>query len=78
MKHFKDIIIKEVSKLVCDGCGEQATPSDYAFHEFISVNHRCGYGSMHGDNKQLSVDLCQHCFASRCGDVLTINAPWAE
>jgi len=32
MKHFKNIIIKELSKLTCDGCGEQATPFDSAFH----------------------------------------------
>ena len=30
------------------------------------------------DGKQLSVDLCQHCFASRFGDVLTINDSWVE
>jgi hypothetical protein len=75
MKHFKDIIIKEVSKLVCDGCGEQATPSDYAFHEFISMNKRCGYGSIHGDGNQLSIDLCQQCFANMCGDSLTVTEP---
>lgn len=75
MKNFKHIIIKEVSKLSCDGCGEQATPSDYAFHEFISINQRCGYGSIHGDGNQFSIDLCQQCFANMCGDSLTVTEP---
>lgn len=75
MKHFKNIKIKEVSKLTCDSCGEQATPSDYVFHEFISINKRCGYGSIHGDGNQFSIDLCQQCFANMCGDSLTVMEP---
>jgi hypothetical protein len=78
MKHYKNVIIEEVSNLTCDGCGEQATPCDYAFHEFISVNQRCGYGSIHGDGNQLSIDLCQQCFADMCGDSLTITQPGNE
>jgi len=75
MKHFKNIVIKEVSKLICDGCGEQATPSDYEFHEFISINQRCGYGSIHGDGNQFRIDLCQQCFANMCGDSLIVIDP---
>lgn len=75
MKHFKNITIKEVSKLTCDGCGEQATPSDFTFQEFISINQRCGYGSIHGDGNQFSIDLCQQCFADMCGDSLTVIEP---
>lgn len=75
MKNFKNITLKEVTKLTCDSCGEQATPSDYTFHEFISINKRCGYGSIHGDGKQLTIDLCQQCFADICGDSLTIADP---
>lgn len=73
MKNFKNITIKEVSKLICDCCGEQAIPSDYAFNEFISINQHCGYDSIHGDGNQLSFDLCQGCFANMCGDSLTIT-----
>ena len=75
MKSFKNITIKEVTRLTCDSCGEQATPSDYTFHEFICINKRCGYGSIHGDGKQLTIDLCQQCFADICGDSLTIADP---
>jgi len=72
MKDFKNIVIKEVSKITCDVCGEQAIPNDYAYHEFISVKQHCGYGSIHGDGNLLSIDLCQQCFANMCGDSLTV------
>lgn len=75
MKNFKNITIKEIIKLTCDSCGEQATPSDYIFHEFITINKRCGYGSIHGDGSQLNIDLCQQCFADICGDSLKIIKP---
>ena len=72
MQNFEDKVIQVISKLICDGCGEQATLEDYEFHEFISTNHKCGYGSIHGDGNQLSIDLCQQCFSDTCGDSLTI------
>jgi hypothetical protein len=75
MKNFKNIIIKKVSKLTCDGCGEQENPCDSAFHEFININQRCGYDSIHGDGNQLSIDLCQQCFTNMCGDSLTVTEP---
>ena len=70
MKEFKEITVKEISLLICDGCSEKASPSDYTFHEFTSVSHSCGYGSIHGDGKQFTIDLCQQCFADMCGDTL--------
>lgn len=75
MKHFEDKVVKVISELICDGCGEQATPDDCTFHEFISINHRCGYGSIHGDGNQFNIDLCQQCFADMCGDSLTVSEP---
>ncbi len=75
MKHFEDKVVKVISKLICDACGEQAIPDDSIFHEFISVSHRCGYGSIHGDGNQFSIDLCQHCFADMCGDSLNVIEP---
>lgn len=79
MKHFKEVMQQVVIKLTCDDCGRESTAGeDYEFGEFISVNHRCGFGAIHGDGKQLAVDLCQHCFASRCADVLTISDTSSE
>ncbi len=43
MKNFEDKIVKVTSKITCDCCGQEAILSDYKFHEFICINHRCGY-----------------------------------
>jgi hypothetical protein len=73
MKTFKTVTTQKITALVCDGCGLQVNTGDYAFHEFISVNQRCGYGSIHGDGKQINTDLCQQCFADMCGDALRVT-----
>lgn len=75
MKHFEDKVIKVISKLICDGCGQEVTPDDYEFHEFISINHRCGFTSIHGDGNEISIDLCQQCFSDMCGDSLRVIYP---
>jgi len=76
MKKFKTVIRQEVINLICDGCGLEASVDEgYEFSEFITIEHRCGYGAIHGDGKQLSIDLCQHCFTDMCGDTLTIRDP---
>lgn len=73
MKTFKTITQQKVAKLTCDVCHLEATIDDgYEFQEFISIEHTCGYGSIHGDNQQVSLDLCQHCFYKMCVDNLTI------
>jgi hypothetical protein len=37
MKTFKTVTTQEITAMVCDGCGLQASAgSDYDFHEFIS------------------------------------------
>jgi len=74
MKSFKAVKRQEVIKLTCDGCSLEAIVNEgYEFSEFITIGHKCGYGAIHGDGKQLSVDLCQHCFADMCGDSLRVT-----
>jgi antitoxin CcdA len=76
MKKLKSVMHQEVIKLLCDGCGlESSVDEGYEFSEFISIEHTCGFGAIHGDGKQLSIDLCQHCFAGMCGDILTAIEP---
>jgi antitoxin CcdA len=77
MKKFTTVFHQEICELICDGCGLQTTTDEgYEFGEFITINKQCGYGSIHGDGNQLSVDLCQHCFVDMCGDKLTIIYPF--
>ncbi|MEH6596575.1 MAG: hypothetical protein ACJAWS_000120 [Oleiphilaceae bacterium] len=79
MKKYKTVIQQDVTELVCDGCGLEAhVHKGYEFSEFISIEHKCGYGTIHGDGKKLSIDLCQHCFADMCSDSLTIVDPLDE
>tara|TARA_R110000737_G_scaffold207884_1_gene225731 strand:- start:3652 stop:3900 length:249 start_codon:yes stop_codon:yes gene_type:complete len=74
MRTFKTVTTQELTTVVCDGCGLQAsTDSGYEFQEFISVSHQCGFGSIHGDGKQIDIDLCQQCFADMCGDTLRLT-----
>ena len=74
MKTFKTVTTQELTAVVCDGCGLQASAvSDYDFHEFILIAHHCGYSSIHGDGKQIGIDLCQQCFADMCGDSLRVT-----
>jgi hypothetical protein len=49
MRTFKTVTTQELTAVVCDGCGLQAsTDGDYEFHEFISIGHHCGYdGQLH-------------------------------
>lgn len=73
MKKYKTVIQQELTELICDGCGLEAHVHEgYEFSEFTSIEHKCGYGSIHGDGKHLLVDLCQQCFADMCGDTLKI------
>jgi len=74
MKTFKTVTTQKLTAVVCDGCGLQASAgSNYEFHEFISIAHHCGYSSIHGDGKQINIDLCQQCFADMCGDTLRVT-----
>ena len=76
MKKHITVSHQEVCELICDGCGLEASVDEgYEFGEFITIEHRCGYGAIHGDGKQITMDICQHCFAGMCGDALTITDP---
>lgn len=76
MKKYKTVIQHEVTKLICDACGLEAyADAGYEFQEFITIEHKCGYGAIHGDGRQLSIDLCQQCFADMCGETLKIIDP---
>ncbi|GLX84565.1 hypothetical protein tloyanaT_08170 [Thalassotalea loyana] len=54
----KTVIQQEVTELVCDGCGLEAhVHKGYEFSEFISIEHKSGFGAIHHDSKELSIDL---------------------
>ncbi|MBA6289245.1 hypothetical protein [Colwellia sp. MB3u-4] len=73
MKKFTTVTTQELSLLICDSCGVLASIDDTKFHEFICVQQMCGYGSIHNDGYEIAIDLCKHCFARMCGDILSIT-----
>lgn len=74
MRNFKTVKRQEIIKLICDGCGLEASVDEgYEFGEFISVKRTCGYGSIHGDGNQIDIDLCQQCFTDMCGNTLKVT-----
>lgn len=76
MKNYSTVKQQKITELICDGCGLEAHIDEgYEFSEFISIEHKCGYGAIHGDGNELLIDLCQHCFSDMCGDTLTIVDP---
>lgn len=78
MKQFKKTQVNALVSLTCDTCGQEGIEGEYEFSEFISIHHQCSYGSIHGDGNQVSIDLCQQCFADMCGDSLTVTNPFGE
>lgn len=73
MKTFIPKITQQVSAIVCDKCGFETSASDVEFHEFISIQHRCGYASIHEDGSLIEADLCQNCFAQMCSGYIRFS-----
>ena len=49
MKKYKAVKRQIVSAFICDGCGlESSIDEGFEFSEFITIEHRCGYGAIHG------------------------------
>ncbi len=67
-----------IAEVVCDRCGA-VMPADTAeFNESLSIDQRCGHGSVFGDGKQLRLDLCQTCVEEVLGPWLRVTEPIAS
>ncbi len=77
MKNYeKQQVEQDVLKSVtCDDCKKEFDCETDVFEvqEFVSLSFMAGFGSVFGDTNQVSMDLCQHCFKERCGDVVQIE-----
>tara|TARA_R110000772_G_scaffold101674_5_gene202224 strand:- start:400 stop:942 length:543 start_codon:yes stop_codon:yes gene_type:complete len=69
MKHYKKSSTMVLDSITCNCCKKAYTidSEPMEFYEFISIEHRCGYGAILGDGNKLSMDLCQYCFKNICG-----------
>lgn len=71
MQHFSQEEKVVLSAKTCDRCKRRAEKDDIEFQEFLTIDHRAGYGSVFGDGSQLRLDLCQHCIKAVLGHWLT-------
>ena len=61
----------------CDRCGVVHRTDDMNFEldEMVSISKTGGYGSIFGDMSDISIDLCQRCFAEVLGDFIRVIPP---
>ncbi|WP_151102999.1 hypothetical protein [Salmonella enterica] len=71
MQHFTPEKTLSLSAKTCDRCRRRAEKDDLEFQEFLTIDHRAGYGSVFGDGGRLRLDLCQHCVKEILGQWLT-------
>lgn len=67
MEIKKKIRIKKnvMISLECDNCKSVFDKDSFEILEFVRIEQFCGYGSIHGDQKILSIDICQKCFKEK-------------
>ena len=65
MKNYKSvkrkINIKELESVICDVCGKEYI-DEFEIQEFYYIRHSTGWGSIIGDELEIELDICQHCF----------------
>ncbi|MBC9925395.1 hypothetical protein IT777_26630 (plasmid) [Klebsiella quasipneumoniae] len=71
MQHFTPKKTLSLSAKTCDRCRRRAEKDNLEFQEFLTIDHRAGYGSVFGDGSRLRLDLCQHCVKEILGQWLT-------
>ncbi|MGB0936755.1 MAG: hypothetical protein ACPGTQ_04820 [Colwellia sp.] len=57
-----------VHSITCDICNVRFDKDDIAFDECISISHFTGPASIYGAEKQINLDVCQHCFSDLLGN----------
>lgn len=64
MKIFKKKLVKSISDVLCDICGNSCTiiPDNFG-PDFATLEACWGYGSKY-DGKKFDIDICENCFTS--------------
>jgi len=63
-----------IHKIECDKCKKQFGEKDVIdWQEYVTVRNRGGYGSVFGDEVEISLDLCQDCFKELCGKYVVLT-----
>lgn len=69
-KILKEVEVRDSS--ICDGCGAVEIDDGWnmELQEWLHWAMRGGYNSIFGDERLITLDLCQKCTKARLGDVL--------
>lgn len=63
-----------LSSIICDVCKNEYLVSDtLEMQEFINIKYVSGYLSEFGDDKEIELDMCQHCFNKLLGSYIRIK-----
>lgn len=73
MKKMRLKSIQEVSALVCDRCGREASTEEMEFGDFTCIEYVGAYNSIFGDGSHISLDICQYCMKETLGQWLKIS-----
>ncbi|HTD06810.1 hypothetical protein [Undibacterium sp.] len=68
MKTFTLALTETVSAITCDCCQTNFSKNDLAWYEIQSIEFTAGYGSIFGDGKTISIDLCQDFLIRKMGE----------
>lgn len=63
-------IVKSIS---CDKCKREIQVDDLESQEIIQIQHRCGYGSIFGDENIIRAEFCQECAKELFGQYLRVE-----
>ncbi len=68
-----------VKQLTCDKCGVTASSGEHEFHNFVSLDFDCTWGSALGDGRHVDLDLCHECVKELLLPFLRItDAGWSK
>ena len=58
--------------LKCDCCKKEYSirGDNFETQEFLRFSNEGGYGSIFGEGKIITLDLCQYCIKERLGDLI--------
>lgn len=73
MRKYEEIpsVTKIFLSITCDVCGKEYSGKDWEeVQEFRHIGFTGGYGSIFGDGKQYTLDICQHCLNELLGKYL--------
>jgi hypothetical protein len=63
-----------VKQLICDKCGLKASVDEHEFHNFVSLDFDCTWGSSLGDGHHVDLDLCHACVKETLGPWLRVTS----